>query len=116
MQETQEFDRLFQHLERYTNIQNILQKLSNDGHLNNLNSFIHKIFNSEILFTMKQLKSIKADSTGLDLHNQLFANLRIFKDNFQLILSNLINQIWSTNLKKENMDKSLTIIKMQMLH
>lgn len=71
----------------FSNIGFIVDKLENDGFLNNLKSCYSLILDREVSFALEELTKVQRLGRGTDLKSQLTNNTYIFKENLKTISS-----------------------------
>ena len=77
------------------NIDFILTKMNQDGHLKILLKSIKEIINKEMMYVTKKLEKIKEKKINFNIQTQMSNNIYIFKENLKLIagyMSNIISR------------------------
>lgn len=89
------------------NIESILEKVEQDGHISLLTQTIEIIFNKEMVYAVQELKKLRLKQPKLDLKEQLTNNTLIFKENLKHITNLLIDVIWNDKIGLEKIQETI---------
>ncbi|CAK64317.1 unnamed protein product (macronuclear) [Paramecium tetraurelia] len=88
-----------QDVSRYADISHIYDTVQKKGYLNQIVKVFEHTFTAEINFAQQRLKEVinvmEKQGQKIEFNVQLNRNLTIFKQNFDLIVTTTINQIWN---------------------
>lgn len=101
------FNSLEAEVTKYKDINNILNKLQEDGEVQNIFDAFKDIFDNEHNFTMRELSRIEDEKKqNMNIQEQCENNLSLFKSNFQLIVSMILEKAFKATFS-ESKSKSI---------
>ena len=101
----QYLEKMFENSKIYQNYKFILTKVQNDGYLKVIFNVVNRILNKETSYAIQELCKIKMSNSKIDIKELFTKNIRIFKENLNLIIVNSVNQLLELKLKSMDVDK-----------